>query len=194
MRIVILFLFVCIAGFSKAQFSVGPKAGATFSTLSNIDSADLHIGFLGGLVLNYEIIDRVSIQHDILLVQRGLTTENETIKEDHYFAETSVLPKVFLGIKKVKPFVSAGPYFAFLMFGRTHNTINGEETNEAIDLDEQSKSMDFGFNFGFGIQYKGLIAELRSGIGIKDYERFPDSGRHSHRVLSISCAYVFDID
>ncbi|GIV34515.1 MAG: hypothetical protein KatS3mg031_2050 [Chitinophagales bacterium] len=179
-----------------AQFAVGPKAGWSLSYVSNLDTTiRLNLGFSAGAQLDFIIKEWLSVQQDILFSQKGsqIHKGNQFKWENFYYVETTVLPKFVWSRENLSPFVSTGPYIGFLMLARfTQGDSRSREEGE-IKLREDTRSMDYGWNFACGIHYKPIRIELRYGLGLRNYERY-GSRWHTNRTVTVSLGYLFDFD
>jgi hypothetical protein len=68
-------LLLIISSISYGQDSFwGIRAGANFDKVNNTDvSNSMHLGYSGGLFINFVINDRISFQHELCYASRGMT-------------------------------------------------------------------------------------------------------------------------
>ena len=140
---------------SNAQIAIGPKAGATVTTLAGSDANNVtaKIGYLGGAFVNIQAASWFTIQPEVLVSQKGATyihNDNRTELNLHY-VEVPVLAKIRIPIDKVfYPHVLAGPNVAFNTDARYVSTNNQSGTVIQGDGDNIRKA-DIGAVVGAGL-------------------------------------------
>lgn len=130
------------------QLSIAPVIGTSYSSKSGIymksyddkSSNNFVFGILGGLALNIDISKRISIQTELLYIQKGMSTSHfypyytyacgGVFRSGEYnvkynFLEIPLLVKLTFG-NKLKYYFAAGPYFGY--------AVNGKYTFENADL------------------------------------------------------------
>jgi hypothetical protein len=87
----------------------------------------------------------------------------------------------------------AGPYLAFVMGGYKLPS-GGEINNIKIGSGENKdlKPFDFGFNFGTGVNVKGLLVSAQYGIGLANVAPSANS-EMKNKVLGISISSSFAV-
>jgi len=125
--------FLCISSvlFAQKRLGAGLKAGVNVATqvtsgkAENVDSQSL-VGFHGGVTVNYFIIDRLAIQVDGLISQKGSKWS------DPYFSGKDKLS--YLDIPMLVRFqllnflnIHAGPQFSYLLSAVQDDISSGEK-------------------------------------------------------------------
>src|SRR3954462_14405310 len=90
--LLIVFSFVSLGSFAQKS-SLGIKAGANFSTISNVDNAETKTGFQAGAFYVYSIIEHFGVSADLLYSQEG--AKNNTSKLNLNYLQIPVLANVF---------------------------------------------------------------------------------------------------
>ena len=208
--IILILVFTCFfvsSGF--AQFQIGPIVGANLSGLS-IDpdiqgNINTKTGFAAGAVIIYNFTSMFSLQLQPTYMEKGaklhipytdfgLILEVEQTIEVNYI-DIPVLFRVSFGEDFIKPYILAGGYIAFpLEDGKTSldNLIgNGQDITELLPeevLDQfkpvlKTNSVDYGLNFGAGIDFPlgiiDLFLEAQYSLGLnkltdEEFFIFPD--------------------
>lgn len=200
MKTCLLLFFACFATLSFAQNAFGGKVGINISNW-NGDTEDLgedfksNIGLQIGAVAQIGINDMISIQPEIVFIQKGTKSEGEEdflgdvikYKDQIIFnyLEVPILVKVVLGGNEGAGFfVTAGPSFGYALSGKTKSeyTINGEteKDEDSIDFDEDdgfarfelSASLGAGVNIPVGPGI--LFFEARYLLGLSDLDSDED--------------------
>lgn len=189
-RIILAAIAVMAFGFTNAQQTrFGIKGGLNITSFAGgnyYDSKSL-VGFQVGGFAEIKIIERLSIQPEVLYSTQGAKLEvgmtNFDSKLD--YINIPVLAKFYV----TKQFtVEAGPQIGFLVSAKS----NG---NDAKDL---YKSADTGFNFGAGYNFTDNVSvNLRYTVGISNIEdynidnvqQYYDSPKNS--VLALTLGYKF---
>lgn len=173
---------VALAAFGFAaqaqDIKFGVKAGLNYSTLTGdavndpSGRAGLHIG---GLV-ELKLTDKFSIQPELLYSMQGVQDEYSytefgvTVKEETKtkldYLTLPIMAKYYI----VEGFsVEAGPQIGFLLNAENENeySAGGETETETVDVKDNFKSVDFGFNVGAGYELPmGLFFNARYNMGL----------------------------
>ena len=188
------------------DISFGVKAGINFANFTNTKSYDAKYkkGWTAGIVLEYEITDKFSIQPEVLYSTQGtdvsFTRPNPRNKmiTDKFDAEVSldyinvpILAKfyVFEGLS-----IDLGPQFAFLVDDsidevRTVLT-NPKSTSHRNDVKLPGKKT-FGIDGSVGIAYKlpeNIFIQGRYNFGLLDVDEFEKA---KNSVFQITLGYEF---
>ncbi|WP_035649742.1 porin family protein [Flavobacterium sp. ASV13] len=176
--------------FSNAQETkFGVKGGLNITTFAGGDYWDAKslVGFQVGGFAEIKIIDRLSIQPEVLYSAQGAKIEfaggDSDIKLG--YINVPVLAKFYI----TKQFTAeAGPQLGFLVSAK----------NEGEDVKDNFKSVDTGFNFGLGYNFTdNFSAGIRYTVGLSniadydvdDIDEYYDSPKNS--VLALTLAYKF---
>ncbi|WP_162055987.1 porin family protein [Pontibacter pamirensis] len=189
--------------------SVGPRLGATFSTMnySGEDAEDYNeavksvAGMQIGGVANIMINELFSIQPELLYVQKGLKMEEDgaTYKQKLNYLEVPVLAKVSFGAEQLQGFVTAGPSVGYWLSGKERMEYDGEKESDDYEFGDEDNRTELGANFGVGVAYKvgagAVNFDVRYGFGLSSlYETSEgDDSKVKNRVLGVSLAYLFSL-
>jgi hypothetical protein len=176
--------------FSNAQETkFGVKGGLNITTFAGGDYWDAKslVGFQVGGFAEIKIIDRLSIQPEVLYSAQGAKIEFAGSDSDIKlgYINVPVLAKFYI----TKQFTAeAGPQLGFLVSAK----------NEGEDVKDNFKSVDTGFNFGLGYNFTdNFSAGIRYTVGLSniadydvdDIDEYYDSPKNS--VLALTLAYKF---
>ena len=188
---------------ADAQVKFGIKAGAAINDLKfneNFFSKENRAGFTGGVMLEFTVpVIGVGFDASALYVHRTVNFENtegyneltdeqrDALGRDYIDIPINLKYKLSLpGIGSVvKPFVTTGPSFAFL--------VSKKEVNDFV----KNKSCDISWNFGFGVELFSHVQVAASyGLGLNntieffgDYEGKNIEGKN--RYWTVTAAYLF---
>ena len=124
---------------------------STFDT-----STDTKTGFVGGIVLDIDLLNLLSIEPGIFYCQRGgqmtfsgdALNPSSTLKQNLDYLSIPVHAKLkWPGLPLVKPYALAGINVAFLLSAKEDDGTTSE------DVDSTVSSIDFGLDFGGGIEF-----------------------------------------
>ncbi len=151
--------------------------------------SDSRIGFSGGLFMEYPLSDLISIQPEILFIQKNQKESEDFFElngfndfndfddfDDEPLVETTlsyidvpVLLKVNIPLEgDVQPFITVGPYVGYLLDAK--DNLNG--TDEFDDFDDIGsikdlvKDFNYGLIIGGGVNFGNLFLELRYDMGL----------------------------
>lgn len=186
---------------ADAQIKFGIKAGANFNSLKfnqDLFNDDNRAGFNGGVMLEFTMpIIGVGMDASVMYVHRSgedFTDHDEAGNEiststsrDYIDIPLNLKYKLSLpGIGSlVKPFVTTGPSFAFL--------VSKKNINEFI----KNKSCDIAWNFGFGIELFSHVQVAASyGLGLTNTLEYVGIGNNEtiegkNRYWTVTAAYLF---
>lgn len=137
---------VTFAGTVQAQsFSIGPKVGANFSSLSGVKGSESKTGYYFGAFAEVGF-GKLSIQPEVLYTSQGGKLENGEITNSYISVPIMVKYKLIAGLS-----AEVGPKFDFL-------------SDSKLKLNDKVDKTDFNsFNFGIGV---GLSYKLPLGLNI----------------------------
>ncbi len=189
---------------ADAQIKFGLKAGAAINDLkfdSDIFSKENRAGFTGGLMLEFTVpVIGVGFDVSAMYVHRTVNFENTEGYNELTEEERDALGRDYIDIpvnlkyklslpgigSVVKPFVTTGPSFAFL--------VSKKEVNDFI----KNKSCDIAWNFGFGVELFSHVQVAASyGLGMTNTLEFigaRDNGASiegKNRYWTVTAAYLF---
>lgn len=187
---------------ADAQIKFGIKAGANFNSLKfnqDLFNDDNRAGFNGGVMLEFTMpLIGVGMDASVMYVHRSGEDFKEldasgneistSTSRDYIDIPLNLKYKLSLpGIGSlVKPFVTTGPSFAFL--------VSKKNINEFI----KNKSCDIAWNFGFGIELFSHVQVAASyGLGLTNTLEYVGIGNNNetiegkNRYWTVTAAYLF---
>ena len=187
---------------ADAQIKFGIKAGANFNSLKfnqDLFNDDNRAGFNGGVMLEFTMpLIGVGMDASVMYVHRSGEDFKEldasgneistSTSRDYIDIPLNLKYKLSLpGIGSlVKPFVTTGPSFAFL--------VSKKNINEFI----KNKSCDIAWNFGFGIELFSHVQVAASyGLGLTNTLEYVGVGNNNetiegkNRYWTVTAAYLF---
>ncbi|WP_431242867.1 porin family protein [Flavobacterium sp. P21] len=189
-KIILSAIALMAFAFSNAQDTrFGIKGGLNITTFAGGDYWDANslVGFQIGGFAEIKIIDRLSIQPEVLFSTQGAKLEfaGDDFDEKLNYINVPVLAKFYI----TKKFTAeAGPQLGFLVSAKS----------EGEDVKDSFKSVDTGFNFGLGYNFTDNVsAGIRYTVGLSniadydvdDIDEYYDSPKNS--VLALTLAYKF---
>ncbi len=203
---VITFLF--FASTSFGQWSVGPRLGVNFATLTGTWSehddskGGWVVGPVAGAVGSYGFSDMLSLNAELLYVVTGTKTKYTEIGErstnedytvtfnEHYnYLQMPILVRATFG-SNFAFYANAGPYFAYKIGGKYKAESNGNVTKGKIRFKEDKvEGNDWYFDpeysrrFDFGI-YIGGGAGKKVGPGVLEVDLRLGIGLLDHNKFS----------
>ncbi len=168
------------AGQGKVKANVGVLAGAAFAKASGSDTegqdVKTRVGIAAGGFVNLAVTPRVSIEPELLYVQKGAKTDdgNVTVKIRIAYLEIPVLLKVSVptkGSSNISPHFYAGPALGFKAGCNAKAKDNSSSTSISVDCDQPPfdthfKSTDFNLVFGGGVNVGRAIVDARYDLGL----------------------------
>jgi hypothetical protein len=150
-----------LAGSAAAQdMQFGVKGGLSLAKFGGEDNdlgdvePDIRTGVAAGAFLSFPLGDRVSLQPEALFVQKGaayaLEDIDATLKVD--YVEVPLFLKARLGGDGIRPYLLAGPYVGFRVKAEGEGEVDDENTN-VTDLEDETKSTDYGVTGGVGVEF-----------------------------------------
>ncbi len=155
-------------GSSLGHVSLGLQGGVSFAnaeTPSDISSTT-RTGFMGGINLNIGLNHILSLQPELLYVQRGSDLVNTagvkaSFKQDSI--EVPLLVRATFG-EKVAPYIFLGPVPIFNISNRLETEIGGNSGAYSYN----PKTTDLAGTFGVGLSFGSLFTNLRYSMGLVD--------------------------
>lgn len=196
--------FFCIS-LNAQNVEFGLKGGLNLANFigDNASGVDYkyRIWFNAGMHATYFLTDNFGIGGEVNYSGKGanyeetfdliITKTNLEIKEKYDYITFPVLAKARFG-DKTKFFVSAGPYFGFLIADDVEIKItSGGESIDTNDFKRDINSLDYGAAFSIGLQGKATILEFRYEMGINNIYDIDNSPDIKNGVLSINLGWVY---
>ena len=167
-----LILLLCVAA-SAQQTTVGvtgkgvklgfdiAKINTDYNELD--DFLDTRVGFSGGAFLTYTLNRQFAVQPELLYVSKGAEKDLFFVSAEWSmdYLELPVLLKYdIVPDGKLHPNVFIGPAFALLLSSKVRFM------DYSYDVADYMKSMDVGFVFGAGVDYKRVTFDVRYNLGL----------------------------
>jgi hypothetical protein len=175
---------------------IGIKVGLNLAdakyeyTQTSISTSNL-VGFQAGLIGELPLSDALYLNLAALFSQKG--TKLSLLGMEVKFPVTYVEVPLNLAYKydlgALKLFAQAGPYVGYGLSAK----MTGSGLDETIDFGtetNQMKRLDFGANFGAGIEIGPVQVGANYGLGLANISNDPDETM-KHGVLSITAAFLF---
>ncbi|SHG85478.1 porin family protein [Flavobacterium defluvii] len=189
-KVILTTIAVLAFGFANAQQTrFGVKGGLNITNFSGDNDSNALIGFQVGGFAEIKVIERLSIQPELLFSAQGASFDaignNNDIDYRLNYINIPVLAKFYI----TKQFsVEGGPQLGFLVSAK----------RDGNDVKDAYKSTDLGFNFGAGYNFTdNFSVGIRYTVGlsnVRDYDTdniddYIDSPKNS--VLALTAAYRF---
>lgn len=199
-RTIILSLIIAVATVcslqTSAQFRFGLKAGMNVSSMhfsSKVLDADNRMGFTGGAMMEFTVpVIGLGFDLSAMYVHRNdrWATEYGKGSNNRDYIEIPLNLKYKLGLpvisKFVLPYLTTGPSVSFLT------------SRKAINEAMSNKSVDWAWNFGFGVQLINKVQIGASyGLGLSKALKYTGANNNAksidgkNRYWTITAAYLF---
>ena len=201
--LLIVLLFAGISTTSFAQIRFGAKTGLNFSNMSaksDLGNADeiykTKIGFHIGVTAEVPLSANLYFEPALLFSTKGFKID-ETLAKGSTNLNYLELPLNLLykfDVGSLKLFALAGPYVGFAMSGKTKaDGIDDITLKIGTNKEEDSiKPLDFGANFGAGVEISNITVGLQYGLGLANIATNTDGGLSvKNKVFGVSVGYKF---
>ena len=217
----VLFIFLNLAGLVQAQpFSLGFKGGLNIANqnvqlLPQGDTQQTLNGFAGGLFLDINLFDFLSVQPETMFTMKGSGVLTPNIpflpgyggsnapamivqSQNLNYLEIPLLVKAKLNlITDLNGSIFVGPAVSFLLNERNTTFYPATDTTPAssssVDYGKYFPGMDFGVVFGAGIQLQKFLIDIRYEVDLNSTApNFPflvNPPPDQNRVLSFMAGY-----
>lgn len=229
-----------IGNVSAQEISIGPRLGLNFAKIkatgqsnasgnSYNDQISNRTGFLGGVSFQRNLFENFFYQLEALYIQQGTSFDgkiaftdpatgiaaNTEVKSStaKNYLQVPLLAKFMFGSEKVKFSVSAGPYGAYWLSGKTKQEIDGKEqtVEHKFDTDDsdgyKDKRLDIGLIGGVGVGYvvgpgmltldlrynHGFAGNIASNTSFQG-SQIPSLSNYSNRGFNVSVGYLFTLE
>lgn len=193
--LLVIATFIAVPKNSWAQFGI--KGGVYTTNFSELNEYKLrhNAGFQAGIAYKANVLPMVTIQPELLYVQKRATVEDQTTdvseKLDMDYLQLPVSIQFGLNLIVARPFFQVVPYANYLITGSFERT-NGFKWNDSNRFNYGiglGGGVDF-WKFQFNIRYNWDIKKVggKEGTGDPIYERYKLS---KGRALEISLALFF---
>ncbi len=176
--ILVAVLFVATSATMQAQFiKFGVKAGVNFANLNGTDvQTDAITSYHAGLVAEIKLLDRFSIQPELLYSTQGATYKNALgeFKDELGYLSIPVMAKIYLSDSFS---LEVGPQASFLL-------------SQKNDFDvKDAKTFDFALAAGLGFKItKNIFVQGRYGLGLTEISK---EAKAKNSVFQLSAGFMF---
>jgi len=192
-------IFICILSFALLNANAqrfGIKAGVALAngvyeyTETSISTVNL-IGFQAGLIGEMPLSDALSVNSGVLFSQKGtkLSMLGVEIKFPVNYVEVPLNLAYKYDLGPLKLFAQAGPYLGVGLSAKVKSG-GDEETIDFGSETDQMKRLDYGANFGGGIEIGAIQIGVNYGLGLANISNDPDETM-KNGVLSFTAGILF---
>ena len=217
MMLVAIGMMFAVAGFS--QFSVGVQAIGNLGNASVKNIADvsftkkMKLAPGGGVVLQYDISDRLSIRSGVNYLQQGVTLKAKldpaanvkaTAENKLHYLQVPVNVLYNFPVGNFKLYAGAGGYVNYGISGESKQTtiLKTPEGDEEVSIEKLKafkkesdggaglKKIDYGASALAGIKFNnGLFANVGYQLSLRNISE--GDGKYKNRGLQLSVGYFF---
>jgi hypothetical protein len=196
MVITLLFAF----GNMQAQVRFGPKAGInlskmTMKTMGLSVDPKFRPGFHVGVISDIPLVENLSLQPGLLFSTKGSNYDVDIFdfSMSPSFLEIPVNLAYSLGMDELNIILFAGPYAAYGIAGKAEVEGESEDISFGSGIEDDLKPLDFGLNFGVGLNISNFLISAQYGIGLANLGTDADEVdiEMKNSVIGISVAYLF---
>lgn len=229
----VLFLALASSAVAMAQhpaqgtISVIPRVGVSMASLAGekiyIDADNMTMssryktGFMGGVDLDYQMLDNLSISLGAYYAQQGCNYRNNSVETkgpgntvsgtgySDWSTNLDYLNVPLMLNVYVAPGVAvkAGLQVGFALSGKMKYTTTdytktpeGEYKSEKprdvdIDMDKTLNKVNFSIPVGFSYEFSNVILDARYNIGLTSFQNIDGFESSKNRVFTISAGYRF---
>ncbi len=191
-----LLVVLSVVSLNAQNFKYGVKAGANFSTQSDLgnifDNDEIRTGFNAGVYGNYSLSKSFSLQPELNYEQKGSDNGETTSKLD--YLTIPVLANYSLGETRNSALnfrVYAGPYAGILLNSEVESNVEG--ISQEIDMDDQTENAEFGMMGGFIVKYpinkQSIFLDVRFALGLTSYDKNDSDLRN--KTVGINLGFEF---
>lgn len=178
---------------------VGPKAGATYSTISNFSEfmgsdTKSKLGYQFGAVGEFGFTSKISIQTEVLFFSRGAKYGDIDGGIKMNYIGLPILAKyAFKAFGLTKIYAMGGTFTDIRTKGEFYY-----DNGQTFEVGDGFKKYDWGFSFGCGAEYpteKGIWAlDLRYNLGMTDlHDDAGDTYKTRSRSFGLALTYKYDL-
>ena len=173
----------------EGDYSIQPRIGVTFSTLTNTDDAKMKLNLAYGVEFEHYITEQFSVAGGLLFTNQGTKFNDDSVLNNYYCAlpltaNYYVLPGLAL---------KAGLQPAFRV--KTNMKANGQtydidKVMEYLfeDTDVKMNKFDLSIPVGLSYEYNGITLDARYNFGVtKLFSGIDDAVRN--QVITITLGY-----
>jgi len=200
-------LIIALVSFTSSYGQrIGLLGGVNFSNVSaaegDIDYSDQIeslTGFHLGITVEIPFNDYLSLEPALMIQTKGAEFNeiiiDEEVRQRIYLLNTDIPVnlRVRIPLGLVKPYAEAGPYIGWGVFGVNWFTVDGEDDAEEVTWggeDGQFKRLDYGLNFGGGLEIGRFVLGASYWLGLANISNFENS-TVKNRVVRVSIGVKF---
>ena len=212
---------------AQGTISLIPRVGVSMASLAGekiyIEAGNMPMssryktGFMGGIDLDYQMLDNLSISLGAYYAQQGCNYRNNSVETkdpgntvngtgySDWSTNLDYLNVPLMLNVYVAPGVAvkAGLQVGFALSGKTKYTTTdytktpeGEYKSEKprdvdIDLDKTLNKVNFSVPVGFSYEFSNVILDARYNIGLTSFQNIDGFESSKNRVFTISAGYRF---
>lgn len=212
---------------AQGTISLIPRVGVSMASLAGekicIDASNMPMssryktGFMGGVDLDYQMLDNLSISLGAYYAQQGCNYRNNSVETkgpgntvsgtgySDWSTNLDYLNVPLMLNVYVAPGVAvkAGLQVGFALSGKMKYTTTdytktpeGEYKSEKpkdeyIDLDKTLNKVNFSIPVGFSYEFSNVILDARYNIGLTSFQNIDGFESSKNRVFTISAGYRF---
>ena len=167
------------------SFTLQPKVGMNIANLTDADDADARIGFVGGLVTEYQATDIFSLSAGVLYSMQGCKYDNDKVKTTSKldYINIPIMANVYVA-KGLAVKLGVQPAFNV----NSEVKVSGGKYSTSADVD--AKSFDFSIPVGISYEYSNVVLDARYNWGLT---KVVDGSDSKDSVFQITLGYKFDL-
>ncbi len=212
-KLLMILALITFSTMANAQVQHGLRAGLNLSKQllqvdgnEALDDMKMQPGGHLGFVMDITVKEPFSVETGLILNTKGYGRKYELgdydVKEYNYllYLDVPINAKLTFDLGGPKFYLTAGPYFAFGLFGKGGAIGDNGTTKETEEWDftwgkEEDlshKHLDIGLGFGGGFQFGGFVIGANYGFGLRNISTLSDYDVVAkNRVLMISIGTNF---
>lgn len=186
---------------SVGSFTLQPKVGMNIANMTDMNSSDPRIGFVGGVEGEYQVSDIFSLSAGVLYSMQGCKFSKSasiagvkadgdlTFKTD--YINIPIMANVYV-VKGLAVKLGVQPGFKVNAKADMNVSAAGLGANKTVDLADNVKSFDFSIPVGLSYEYANVVLDARYNWGLT---KMDDAGDNSPKnsVFQITLGYKFDL-
>lgn len=166
-------------------FTIMPKAGMNIASMTDLDDADVRIGFVGGAEAEYQFTDMFSVSAGLLYSMQGCTDNSggvdRTYKMD--YLNVPILVNCYV-VKGLAVKLGIQPGF------NVNSKFKAETGNTTVEQDLDAKTIDFSIPVGISYEFANFQLDARYNWGLTKVAKDSDC---KNSVFQITLGYKFEL-
>lgn len=180
-KLIVISIILVFFSLSWGQISMGVTGGINFTNYGGGDVNQINpnskAGIAGGIFAELKILN-LSVAPELLYVQAGAKYDGDilgnpaSIEDKLQYFQIPILARFYLPMIILKPYITAGPYYNYLVAAKSKIEISGQtEENDTKDL---FKKQDVGVKLGVGVKLAKLSVAARYSLGLSKISKDAD--------------------